>query len=267
MGRFAAISGKRGLTRLASDLWDVARSKLDLDKIRCVSCLRLFVPSTGTFSLFLCPECQGELSPFAGLRCRSCSAPLPGLPPGSDRGSGALQTLCADCLKTPRPWVACSCYGLYEKRLREIIIGFKFGVHLAYEPLLVDFLLHASCGLARPDMVVPIPQHVSQLRKRGFNQAHELGRQFCRVSALEFSPHALTRARKSQRQEELGARERRRNMQGAFVAPIELAGKRVWLLDDVMTTGSTCESAAKALLAAGAESVSVLCVARTPQRA
>jgi len=117
-----------------------------------------------------------------------------------------------------------------------------------------------------PDLLVPIPQHPRRLRARGFSPAARLARILARQWRVAFAPLALERVRDTPSQTGLGRSARERNVAGAFrVTPgavhAPLAG-RIWLVDDVVTTGSTLVSAARALRQAGAGPVLGICAAR-----
>jgi ComF family protein len=116
--------------------------------------------------------------------------------------------------------------------------------------------------LEEADLVAPVPLHPRRLRKRGFSQAEALARSAVprhRRRAIE--TRVLRRLRDTPEQAGLGRKERRANVQGAFAAR-SVVGRRVLLVDDVVTTCSTAEAAAEALLDAGAASVEVLALAR-----
>jgi ComF family protein len=118
-----------------------------------------------------------------------------------------------------------------------------------------------------PLLVVPVSLHARRLRQRGFNPAALLARAVAREIAAPLDPTALVRVRDTRSQTDLDRSARRRNLRDAFrTRPGLLAPPRVWLVDDVVTTGSTVAEAARALRAAGAKSVTALCAARTPSR-
>jgi ComF family protein len=117
------------------------------------------------------------------------------------------------------------------------------------------------------ELVVPVPLHPARLRQRGFNPAALLARALARARGVPLAPRALERVRDTPSQTGLHRRARARNVAGAFrVRPGARIPARVWLVDDVVTTGATLREAARALRRAGARRVIALCAARTLRR-
>jgi ComF family protein len=120
--------------------------------------------------------------------------------------------------------------------------------------------------LGEADVIVPVPLHRFRLWRRRFNQAMALGRVAAGASGLPCDPFLLERTKRTTSQVGLTRAQRRENLQGAFRVPPEarprLTGKRVLLVDDVLTTGSTANACARVLVRAGAASVDVLAFAR-----
>ncbi|MDD3684508.1 ComF family protein [Desulfovibrio desulfuricans] len=239
------------------------QNALGLNQDRCLHCLRPFSPAFAAHphaapapESLLCPQCSALLAPYAGPRCPRC-----GIPP-SDPQAG--NSICGACLQNPPPWSGAAFYGLYQGSLRHTLLRFKFDGHLYLAPLLGNFLLESVACLPRPDAIVAVPQHAAHLRRRGYNQAHELARALHDLSGLPLSSRLLSRPVPGQEQARLGARDRRSNVRHSFAASPEARGLRVWVVDDVMTTGSTMNAAASALLAGGAARVDAVFAARTP---
>lgn len=113
-----------------------------------------------------------------------------------------------------------------------------------------------------PDCLIPVPLHPSRFRARGFNQALELARPIAAKLRLPLCPGWCRRVRDTAPQRLLDAAERRGNLRGAFAATENVRGRRVALLDDVLTTGATLHEAASALKKAGAAWVEVWVLAR-----
>jgi len=271
--------------RAADTLAALGAALGDLLGRRCHGCGAV-APGRGRGELPpLCADCARELAPWAGPTCPGCGAMFQG-------ATGGAGHLCAACRLEPRPWERLLFYGPYQGLLRRLVLDYKFHGRLGAQRLL--------CGLARaawlrgstaaageplaargagepqavpdaadapamPDLVVPVPLHSRRLQHRGFNQSLELARGVGRLLGRPIPVDALTRVRYTVPQMTLTAARRRDNVRGAFGAdPGALAGRRVLLVDDVMTTGGTLEECARTLLRAGAAGVVVLVLARTP---
>lgn len=238
---------------------------LGWDEVRCCVCQQPFSPSTTEASatlLPLCPDCRPLLAPYTGARCPYCGFPYPGAAPGN---GGSAATPCGMCLNDRPPWRALAYHGLYRGALRDLILRFKFAGDLALARLFGAWLEDVASCLPSPDALVGMPQHPAHLFRRGFNQAHELARALHSATRIPLRTDLLFRKRGGAPQASLNARERPANVRGVFAAVTSVAGLRLWLIDDVMTTGSTLREAARTLLEAGAAEVCVLAVARTPR--
>lgn len=115
-----------------------------------------------------------------------------------------------------------------------------------------------------PDLIVPIPLHRIQLRSRGFNQSLELADVVSGRLGIPVNHQICCRVKNTSAQKSLSAKDRKTNMSGAFAVTGPVAGMRIALVDDVMTTGSTVEALAQLLYRSGAVDVQVWVVARTP---
>jgi ComF family protein len=122
--------------------------------------------------------------------------------------------------------------------------------------------LAASPGQAA-DLVVPLPLHPVRLRERGFNQALELARPVAAALGLPLDPSACARVRHTPAQAGLPWKKREENIRRAFHCARDLSGRRILLIDDVMTTGASLDECARTLKRHGAAEVSLLVVART----
>lgn len=206
----------------------------------------------------LCPRCRAGLARTPTDACRGCQA----------RPSVSGASRCAACLATTSALDACLAACWFEGVAADWIRDYKYargavGLGRARMAALAWELARRAPG-QRPDRVIPVPLHASRLRSRGFNPAGGLARSLARECGLPCSPAALRRLHATSSQTRLGRRERARNLRGAFRARAPVP-PRVWLIDDVVTTGATLEAAAQALRRAGARSVLALCAARTPE--
>jgi ComF family protein len=152
----------------------------------------------------------------------------------------------------------------YAGPLREAIHAFKYARRRPLARPLADLLLECCPDPPASDVaaIVPVPLAAERERDRGFNQATLLAERVGSVWRLPVRARWLRRVRSTQPQSDLGAVERRANVDGAFVATSRVMGRHVLLLDDVVTTGATITACATALRAAGARVVGALAVAR-----
>ena len=204
----------------------------------------------------LCPTCAAAL-PWQGRACRRCALPLPEAEDG-----GAT---CGACLATPPPLDAVHAACQYTAPVDRLLPRFKFHEDLAAGRLLAQLMADAFGALPRPDALVPVPLHVSRLRRRGYDQALELAKPLARALHVPLRDTLLCRIRATAAQSERDAAARQRNVRGAFaVTPAAALPRHVVLVDDVMTTGATLHAAARALRRAGVERVDAWVCARVP---
>ncbi len=199
----------------------------------------------------LCPRCRAGISLIRPPVCQKCGKPL--------RGPSDLVFTCIPC-RHRRAYFACArAAGVYDGLLRDAIHALKFGGCQALaEPLgrLIGEVAATDSRL-RADVVVPVPLHPRRLRERGFNQAELLAAEVAAYLNLPMHGDVLRRVRETAPQTGLGRTDRRSNVRAAFAAREGLRGRRVMLVDDVMSTGTTVAECARALRATGAREVVV----------
>jgi ComF family protein len=209
----------------------------------------------------LCSACEGEL-PALVAPCGRCGLPrVPHAAASRDAG-------CGHCSGLARPFVRCFAPYLYGAHVDGVIHALKYDGALANARVLGILLGRAVAarGLQGDvDLLVPMPLHPDRLVERGFNQSFEIARFTGRVVGRPCEPLGLSRTRATAPQVALSRPDRARNVTGAFgpaAHSARVAGRRIALVDDVVTTGSTASEASRALLAIGAVSVEVWSVAR-----
>ena len=156
----------------------------------------------------------------------------------------------------------------YRSPVSELIRGLKFGGRLYVARLLGGLMAErlAARGTAVPERIIPVPLHPRRQRQRGFNQALELARPIARRLGAVLDHDTCRRTRNTRAQSELGARQRRTNVRGAFAATGRLEARHVAVVDDVITTGHTTDELARLLKTHGAERVEVWAAARAVAR-
>jgi len=179
----------------------------------------------------------------------------------------AVGDRCAACQARPRAFSRARAAVIYDQHSRDLILAFKHADRLDLARLLSAWVGRAAGELiSQADAVAPVPLHPLRLLHRRYNQAAELARPLARRHGLAFLPDALIRGRATESQGGKSGSGRRRNVAGAFRVPDrkrrQVEGRRILLIDDVLTTGATAEACAKALLAAGAIQVDLAVVAR-----
>lgn len=179
---------------------------------------------------------------------------------------------CALCLARPKAFARARAACVYDDASRDLILQFKHADRTDLAGLFATWIGRAAADLlAEADIIAPVPLHPSRLMARRFNQAAEIARPLARRHRLSFLPEALKRVRGTDSQAGKSGSGRRRNVAGAFVSPPgqhrRIAGRRVLIIDDVLTTGATAEACARALLRAGASAVDLAVIARVRETA
>jgi ComF family protein len=210
--------------------------------------------------LYFCARCRAALTTDPHEACRRC---------GSTVGPFALlEDGCSRCRTTRYHFENVIRLGPYEGLLREVVLRLKnsSGEGLA-EVVGILWADHARDELQRikPDVIVPVPLHWWRRWSRGYNQSETLARALAAQLQLPFRPRWLKRVRNTPHQTRQSPTGRWANVDKAFraIPRAGLRGKTVLLVDDVLTTGSTCSDAARALRGAGADRVVVAVLAHS----
>ena len=195
--------------------------------------------------------------------CDGCGAPQ-----AYDVGADAR---CAACLARKRAFDRARAAVTYDEHSRDLILKLKRADRTDLAGLFALWLGRAGRDLIEDaDVVVPVPLHPIRLIGRRFNQAAEIARPLARRAGLPELPDVLIRRRDTKSQGGRSASGRRRNVVAAFAVPRrhwpKVEGRRILLVDDVLTTGATAVGCARVLRAAGASAVHVAAVARVQER-
>jgi ComF family protein len=207
----------------------------------------------------LCPACWAKLSFIAPPMCERL-----GLPFAYDPGPGILST---EAIADPPAYRRARAAVRYDEVARRLVHALKFGDRIDLAPTLGRWMaLAGKMLLGDADALVPVPLHWRRLWARRFNQSAALATVIARESGIAVAPAALGRVKATAQQVGLTRPERAVNVQGAFRVPersrAEVVGRRLILVDDVLTTGATIDACARVLLRAGAAQVDVLVFAR-----
>jgi ComF family protein len=212
-----------------------------------------------------CLLCSATRAEEAGL-CPACLADLPWLPPTlcpqCALASHCGET-CGHCLRIPPAFDGTRALFGYRYPLAALLQRYKYDHQLSLAHTFANLLQRKLARSTLPDLLIPMPLHALRLRERGFNQALEIARPLASKLGLSLAAQCCTRTRMTAPQASLPLKRRIVNMRRAFACTTQLDGKRVALLDDVMTTGASLQALAETVKAAGAIHVECWVVART----
>ena len=231
-----------------------ARAALDVAlPTLCVSCHE---PVTGEG---LCAACWSRLSFIAPPYCTRL-----GIPFVYDPGPGLLSM---EAIASPPAYQRARAAVRYDEVARALVHALKYQDRTDLAPAMGRWMARAGHELLdEADALVPVPLHWQRAWGRRYNQSGALARVIARQSGVKFASEALRRVRPTEQQIGLSRSQRASNVQGAFKVAdnrrSEIQGRRVVLVDDVLTTGATVDACARALLRAKAASVDVLVFAR-----
>lgn len=220
----------------------------------CLACGRHVADQGG-----LCHECWPRIAFIEKPYCAVTGAPF----------AHALgeHIVSAEAIANPPTYDMARAACVHADVARQLVSRLKYGDRTDLAPWMARWMARAGRELIeQADVIIPVPLHRWRLWRRRYNQSAELARALAATTNLPYAPTALVRAKSTRPQVGLTAKERARNVSGVFRVPphgeIEVRGRAVLLVDDVLTTGATLEAAARALKKADAERVMALCFSR-----
>lgn len=200
----------------------------------------------------LCADCWAAMNWIDGPKCAKCGYPFV-----SDLDTD-VSVLCPVCAsgKCELDWIRCAC--VYDDASRGAMLPFKHGGRIKYAGFMSRAMMWALRDIDDTDidLIMPVPLANKRLFKRGYNQATLLARPIARVLGVKMDLDSVRRLHRSDMGHK-NARQRAENIRGVFsvIKPENIAGKKILLVDDVMTTGATFSELRKELVRAGASAV------------
>ncbi len=197
----------------------------------------------------ICAECEEEFSYVQEPYCLCCGKEI----------AQEEKEYCATCQGKTFAFDSCVALMSYDQLAADSLAKFKYGARPEYANFYARALIERRGDDLRrmnPQLIVPVPVHASRLRERGYNQAQVLAEGLGKGLGIPVRDDILIRTRKTIAQKELGAASREKNLSQAIEVTMPLTGvKRVLVVDDIYTTGSTMQVCAKALRKAGVQTV------------
>jgi ComF family protein len=214
-----------------------------------------------------CVLCDAQLDALESNThavCRACRNDLPWHPNASCPQCGLASdgNVCGSCLNNPPDFDATHAVFLYDYPIDAMMVRYKYGQMLHLNATFGQLLAQKVANHTL-DLVIPMPMHPARMQERGFNQAHEIAKVITKHCREKLDIQSVARIKLTPPQASLPLKDRVKNIKGAFKANANLSGKRIAIVDDVMTTGASLNELAKTLKKAGASRVECWVVART----
>jgi ComF family protein len=222
---------------------------------RCMACGAVLIEDGASF----CPDCFDGIRFIGPPLCYRCGIPFD--------ETGEENHICGECLSSAPAFSVARAAGRYEMVLMDVIHRFKYGgktsVGERLGKLMAEFI-YPAFNIPDYSLIIPVPLHPKRLRQRGFNQAVILAGEIARHFSISLDLLSLKRVVFTESQTSLGKEKRASNVKAAFAVADagKITGRRIILVDDVITTGCTVNECARALLKSKAEEVAVLTLAR-----
>lgn len=199
----------------------------------------------------LCEACEQALPYHDAPACPQCAL------------ATTAARVCGECLRHPPVFDATLAAFDYRFPVDILVHQIKYHSNLALVNFVANSLLRKLRNAEKPVLILAMPLHSARLQQRGFNQSAEIAKQLTRLWSVPLQLDGYQRIRHTEEQAGLPWKERHANVRGAFSCDLDLRGKHVAVIDDVMTTGATLNEFASTLKKSGAEKISAYVVART----
>lgn len=240
----------RNLAKIRNIIFEADRRILDLMyPLRCPICDKVVQKEHG-----ICPQCRKKLHVVSEPICMKCGKPI----------SDIRREFCSDCSRKMHHFVQGRALWIYGKEVRESLYRFKYQNKREYARTYAMEIVgkhEAWIQSKKIQVILPIPLHKNRRRKRGYNQAAVLAEELGRLLNLPVDTKTLLRVHDTKPQKTLGDVQRKQNLNHAFITKQnKLSYNTVLLVDDIYTTGSTFDAAAKALSDAGVSKIYTCCV-------
>ena len=213
----------------------------------CPCCEGLLAPDE--YESGFCGACKKEIRRVREPVCKVCGKPL----------KDPCAETCRDCRTIRHLFIQSKSVYLYTGGMKTAMYGLKYGNRRDYARIFAKAMAEA-CGIwirqKRIDLILPVPMHRGKRNERGYDQAALLAKTLSQETGIPFSGDMLIRIRRTRPMKELNGQERRKNLKNAFkMARSGVKSKRVLIVDDIFTTGSTMDACAEVLIKGGAEAV------------
>lgn len=198
-------------------------------------------------SRLICPRCAKEIRPIKGPRCFKCGKPV-----------REEEEYCSDCRTHPGAFTEGKGIFLYDQKMKDSLMKYKYHGRREYGRFFARAMyIYGKKELERwnPDLIVPVPLYWKKQRMRGFNQAAYLAEQLSVYTGIPADCTLVKKIKQTKSQKKLDAAGRRKNLKEAFQVRERVDGKRILVVDDVYTTGSTMDAMASCLRDKGAEKI------------
>jgi len=201
---------------------------------------------------YFCKACNNDLPQIPEHCCTVCLRPV----------TIGKNNRCGQCIANPPYFTRTIAALRYAFPVDQMTHALKYQTNLTIAPVFAHKLIHKIADTPRPDLLIPMPLHPTRLKERGFNQALEISRHLSKQVRIPLILQGFKRIKATKPQASLPWKERQKNMRKAFLCHLDLTGKHVAIVDDVMTTGATLNELSKIIKQKGAVEISNWVVAR-----